>query len=79
MYPAIVNHPDKKKNRPQGKLRLMYEANVVAMMCKEAGGAAINEAGDSILDIKPEKHHQRTTLYVGSKPMIEDITKTLKK
>jgi len=79
MYPAIVNHPDEKKNRPQGKLRLMYEANVVAMMCKEAGGAAINEAGDSILDIKPEKHHQRTTLYVGSKPMIEDITKTLKK
>ncbi len=79
MYPAIVNHPDEKKNRPQGKLRLMYEANVVAMMCKEAGGAAVNEAGDSILDINPEKHHQRTTLYVGSKPMIEDITKILKK
>lgn len=79
MYPAIVNHPDEKKNRPQGKLRLMYEANVVAMMCKEAGGAAINEEGDSILDINPEKHHQRTTLYVGSKPMIEDITKILKK
>jgi len=79
MYPAIVNHPDEKKNRPQGKLRLMYEANVVAMMCKEAGGEAVNEAGDSILDIKPEKHHQRTTLYVGSKPMIEDIKKTLKK
>jgi len=79
MYPAILNHPDEKKNRPQGKLRLMYEANVVAMMCKEAGGAAVNEAGDNILDIKPEKHHQRTTLYVGSKPMIEDITKTLKK
>lgn len=79
MYPAIVKHPDEKKNRPQGKLRLMYEANVVAMMCKEAGGAAVNEEGDSILDIKPEKHHQRTTLYVGSKPMIEDITKIIKK
>ena len=79
MYPAILNHPDPKKNRPQGKLRLMYEASVVAMMCKEAGGAAVNEEGEPILDIKPEKHHQRTTLYVGSKPMIEDITKTLKK
>jgi fructose-1,6-bisphosphatase I len=79
MYPAILNHPDSKKNRPQGKLRLMYEANVVAMMCNEAGGAAVNEAGDSILDIKPETHHQRTTLYVGSKPMIEEITKILKK
>jgi len=56
----------------------MYEANVVAMMCKEAGGAAINEDGVPILDVKPENHHQRTTLYVGSKPMIEDITKILK-
>jgi len=79
MYPAILNHPDPKKNRPQGKLRLMYEACVVAMMCKEAGGAAVNEEGTPILDIIPEKHHQRTTLYVGSKPIIEEITKVLKK
>ena len=79
MYPAILNHPDPKKNRPQGKLRLMYEACVVAMMCKEAGGAAVDEEGVPILDIKPEKQHQRTTLYVGSKPMIEEISKALKK
>lgn len=79
MYPAILNHPDPGKNRPQGKLRLMYEANVVAMMCKEAGGAAVNEEGVPIMDIKPESHHQRTTLYVGSKPLIEDIARVLKK
>jgi fructose-1,6-bisphosphatase I len=78
MYPAIVNHHDPKENRPQGKLRLMYEANVVSFMCKEAGGAAIDETGTPILDIKPSKHHQRTTLYVGSKPVIEDLAKTLK-
>jgi len=78
MYPAILNHPDSKKNRPKGKLRLMYEANVVAMMCKEAGGAAVNEAGIPILDIKPETHHQRTALYVGSKPMIDEISTVLK-
>jgi fructose-1,6-bisphosphatase I len=78
MYPAIVNHHDPKENRPQGKLRLLYEANVVSFMCKEAGGAAIDETGTPILDIKPSKHHQRTTLYVGSKPVIEDLAKTLK-
>jgi fructose-1,6-bisphosphatase I len=32
MYPAIVNHPNPKKNRPEGKLRLMYEASGVAFM-----------------------------------------------
>jgi fructose-1,6-bisphosphatase I len=78
MYPAIVNHPDPKKNRPDGKLRLMYEASVVAFMCEEAGGSAIDERGLPILDIEPESHHQRTALYVGSKPLVEDIKKVLK-
>ena len=79
MYPAIVNHPNPKKNRPQGKLRLMYEAAVVAFMCKEAGGDAVDETGAPILDIQPKEHHQRTALYVGSKPMVEEITQILRK
>jgi fructose-1,6-bisphosphatase I len=78
MYPAIVNHPDPKENRPKGKLRLLYEANVVSFMCKEAGGDAIDETGTRILDIRPETHHQRTTLYVGSKAIIDDLAKALK-
>jgi len=78
MYPAIVNHPNPKENRPHGKLRLLYEANVVSFMCREAGGDAVDETGAPILDIKPEKHHQRTTLYVGSKPLVDDIAKTLR-
>ena len=78
MYPAIVNHPDPKKNRPKGKLRLMYEANVVAFMCKEAGGHAVDETGDPILSVKPTDHHQRTSLYVGSKEVVDDIAKTLR-
>ena len=78
MYPAIINHPNPKKNRPQGKLRLMYEAAVVSFMCREAGGHAVDESGTPILDIKPEKPHQRTALYVGSKPLIEDVTRVLR-
>ena len=72
MYPAIVNHPNPKKNRPEGKLRLMYEAAVVAFICQEAGGAAVNEKGAPILEIIPEHHHQRSALYVGSKRLVED-------
>ncbi len=66
LYPAIVNHPDPKKNRPEGKLRLMYE------------GAAVDETGTPILEIPPQRHHQRTALYVGSKPLVEDIARILK-
>ncbi len=79
MYPAIVNHPNPKKNRPEGKLRLMYECAVVAFMCREAGGDAVDENGTPILDIEPKKQHQRTAIYVGSKPLIEEIKGVLKK
>ena len=79
MYPAIVNHSDPKKNRPQGKLRLMYEANVVGFMCREAGGDAVDETGTHLLDLKPKDHHQRTALYVGSKPIIDSIAQALRR
>jgi fructose-1,6-bisphosphatase I len=79
MYPAIVNHPNPKKNRPEGKLRLMYECAVVAFMCKEAGGDAVDENGTPILEIQPKKHHQRTAIYVGSKPLVDEIVAILKK
>jgi fructose-1,6-bisphosphatase I len=77
MYPAVVNHPDPKKNRPQGKLRLMYEAAVVSLICQEAGGSAVDESGTPILDIQPKEPHQRTALYVGSKLLVESITQAL--
>jgi fructose-1,6-bisphosphatase len=39
---------------------------------------AVNEKAIPILDIQPEKHHQRTALYVGSKGLVEDITRSLR-
>jgi fructose-1,6-bisphosphatase I len=78
MYPAIVNHPDPKKNRPRGKLRLMYEGNVVGFMAREAGGSAVDEKGTPVLDILPLDPHQRTALYVGSTPLVEEITHVLR-
>jgi len=77
MYPAIVNHPDALKNRPKGKLRLLYEANVAAFIAREAGGMAIDEDGNDILEIIPEEPHQRTALYVGSKELVENIREKL--
>jgi fructose-1,6-bisphosphatase I len=79
MYPAIVNHPRPEKNRPKGKLRLLYEANVAAFIAREAGGIAIDEEGNDILEIVPESPHQRTALYVGSRPLVESIREELRK
>jgi fructose-1,6-bisphosphatase I len=77
-YPAIVQHPEPEKNRPDGKLRLMYECNVVAMLAQEAGGYAVDENGDDILGIKPKDRHQRAAIYIGNRKVVESIAKVLK-
>jgi fructose-1,6-bisphosphatase I len=51
---------------PEGKLRLLYEANPIAMLAEQAGGIA-TDGQQRILDIAPENLHQRTPLVVGSK------------
>jgi fructose-1,6-bisphosphatase I len=68
MYPADAREPDKP-----GKLRLMYEANPMAFIVEQAGGAATN-GRQRILDIQPEKLHQRVAVFLGSKSEVERVT-----
>ena len=68
MYPADAREPDKA-----GKLRLMYEANPMSMLIEQAGGASTN-GKQRILDIQPEKLHQRVAVFLGSKNDVERVT-----
>jgi fructose-1,6-bisphosphatase I len=77
LYPAIVNHEDPSKNRPNGKLRLMYECAVIAFIAKEAGGRAINDQGEDILKIVPSHRHQRSSIYVGNTDLVNEIQRSL--
>ena len=66
MYPADRKDPKK----PTGKLRLMVEANPLAMVVREAGGYA-SDGNGPILEIDPKELHQRVPLYIGSKLDVE--------
>jgi fructose-1,6-bisphosphatase I len=59
LYPGTVK-------KPEGKLRLLYETAPLAFLIEQAGGRASTGSGD-ILDVVPEKLHQRTPLIIGSK------------
>ncbi len=72
---GIFAYPGDAKN-PQGKLRLLYEASPLAFVCEAAGGAASNGTS-RILDIVPEKLHQRTPLYIGSPDDVSDAIKRI--
>ena len=66
---GVFAYPSNQK-KPQGKLRLLYEANPLAFIVEQAGGAAI-DGHRRILDIAPTDLHQRTPLFIGSKGDID--------
>jgi fructose-1,6-bisphosphatase I len=66
---GIFCYPSNAKS-PRGKLRLMYEANPLAFIVEQAGGAA-SDGATRIMDVPPTELHQRTPLYIGSKGEVE--------
>lgn len=72
---GIFAYPADEKNT-SGKLRLLYEASPLSFIAETAGGAASDGKG-RILDIEPQKLHQRTPLFVGSKLDVEDALRLL--
>ncbi|QRM20776.1 class 1 fructose-bisphosphatase [Dechloromonas sp. TW-R-39-2] len=68
MYPM-----DSKMQDKGGKLRLMYEANPMAMLVEQAGGAATT-GRQRILDIVPNQLHQRVPVILGSKNEVDRVT-----
>ena len=65
---GIYIYPGTDKN-PNGKLRLLYEANPLAFICEQAGGSATN-GHERILDLDPTELHQRVPLYIGSTSLV---------
>lgn len=65
MYPGTAD-------KPNGKLRLLYECNPFAFIVEKAGGLATNGI-QNILDIEPTALHQRTPFFIGSIDMMEEL------
>jgi fructose-1,6-bisphosphatase I len=67
-YPADKIDPQK----PHGKLRLIYEAAPLSFLAQQAGGCG-SDGKQNILDIVPQTLHQRTPLFIGNRPLVEQI------
>ncbi|QTF07015.1 class 1 fructose-bisphosphatase [Brenneria izadpanahii] len=65
LYPSTASYP-------KGKLRLLYECNPMAFLAEQAGGKA-SDGKNRILDITPEKLHQRSPFFVGMESMVNDV------
>jgi len=62
-YPADTIHPE-------GKLRLIYEANPLAFIIEQAGGYA-SDGHRNILDLEPKSLHQRIPLFLGNRDLVK--------
>ena len=69
MYPH-----DSKQPLKAGRLRLLYEANPMAMLIEQAGGAATT-GRERILDVQPTDIHQRIPVILGSQEEVERVAR----
>ncbi|PWC15601.1 class 1 fructose-bisphosphatase [Brenneria roseae subsp. americana] len=70
LYPSTASYP-------KGKLRLLYECNPMAFLAEQAGGKA-SDGKNRILDITPEKLHQRSPFFVGTESMVNDVERFIR-
>ncbi len=69
---GVFLYPPTAKS-PSGKLRLMYEANPMAMLVEQAGGTTMASAERRILDIEPTAIHERTPVILGSVDQVDAV------
>ena len=67
MYPR-----DSKDPGLDGRARLLYEANPMAMIVEQAGGAA-STGRTRLLDVRPSEIHQRVPVILGSREEVERL------
>jgi fructose-1,6-bisphosphatase I len=76
LYGGIYGYPGDTAN-PNGKLRLLYECAPMSFIMEQAGGKGSTGRG-RVLDVQPDKVHQRVPLFIGSPKEVEYVESFLK-
>jgi fructose-1,6-bisphosphatase I len=67
---GIFSYPG-TSDKPQGKIRYVFESLPFAKVFEMAGGLALNDRGERLLDSVPKNHHDTSPCFFGSKTEIE--------
>jgi fructose-1,6-bisphosphatase I len=73
---GVFLYPPTQKS-PEGKLRLMYEANPMAMIIEQAGGKAWAAPDQAVMDVMPTAIHQRTPVILGAADQVDLVMRHL--
>lgn len=78
LYGGVFGYPADSKSKT-GKLRVLYECFPMALLLEQAGGMAVNDKGERILDLVPKKIHERSGIWLGDKVEIDKLLTFIKK
>ncbi len=69
LYGGIFMYPGTRE-KPEGKLRLLYEVSPLSLVCEQAEGKS-SDGRNRILEIQPTALHQRVPVFMGSAELVE--------
>jgi fructose-1,6-bisphosphatase I len=69
LHGGVFGYPS-EPTKPDGKIRLIYEAAPLAFIAEHAGGYG-SDGTRSLLDIEPTNIHQRVPVFIGNRALVE--------
>lgn len=70
LYGGLFSYPADSKSK-NGKLRILYECFPMAFLLEQAGGKAVTDKGERVLDLIPKAIHDRSGIWLGSEDEID--------
>jgi fructose-1,6-bisphosphatase I len=77
LYGGVFGYPSDELLHPQGNLQLLYKCAPMAFVVHHAGGKAMDESGEALLDKRPERIHQKSPCFMGSPDDIDELKRYL--
>ena len=79
LYGGIFCYPADSGQHPRGNLQLLYKSAPMAFVVEKAGGKSMNQSGESLLQVRPERVHQKSPCFMGSPDDVEECKRYLQR
>jgi fructose-1,6-bisphosphatase I len=73
LYGGIFAYPADTQAHPEGNLQLLYKSSPMAFVVHHAGGKAIDGRTGNLLDVRPERIHQKSPCFLGSPEDVAEL------
>ncbi|KAI2508952.1 FBPase [Fragilaria crotonensis] len=79
LYGGIFCYPADCGQHPRGNLQLLYKSAPMAFVVEKAGGKSMNQSGESLLEVQPERVHQKSPCFMGSPDDVDECRRYLQR